>query len=136
MEGITAAQAAKLLGFSVDQIKTLENQGLLHVVSKVGKESLYSPVEIAKIKSIQMNCEKKGIPFIIVCSAIRSDINEFRNKYAFNVPVFVNDEKTIKAVSRSNPSLLVLKHGVVKGKYPHRSLPSFSWLNENILLKK
>ena len=112
----------------------LKSPEIMIVFSKNLKTANFN--EIAKFKSIQMNCEKKGIPFIIVCSAIRSDINEFRTKYAFNVPVFVNDEKTIKAVSRSNPSLLVLKHGVVKGKYPHRSLTSFSWLNENILLKK
>ncbi len=112
----------------------LKSPQIMIVFSKSLKTANFN--EIAKFKSIQMNCEKKGIPFIIVCSASRSDINEFRTKYAFNVPVFVNDEKTIKAVSRSNPSLLVLKHGVVKGKYPHRSLPSFSWLNEHILLKK
>ena len=40
------------------------------------------------------------------------------------------------AVSRSNPTLLVIKNAVVKGKYPHRALPTFDWLKTNILYKK
>lgn len=112
----------------------LKSPNIIIVFAKDLKRANFN--EIKKFKSIQMNCEKNGIPFIMICSAIRSEINAFRKKFDFNVPVFVNDEKTIKTVSRSNPSLLVIKNGIVKGKYPHRSLPSFSWLNENILLKK
>lgn len=92
--------------------------------------------QIAKMKEIYSGCKKQRIPFIIICNASRKDIESFKKKYQFHVPVFVNDEKTLQAVSRSNPSMLVIKNAVVKGKFPHRALPSFEWLNTNILSKK
>lgn len=92
--------------------------------------------EIEKMKKIYSGCQKKDIPFILICTASRSEIESFKKKYNFHVPIFVNDEKTIQAVSRSNPCMLVIKNAVVKGKFPHRALPSFEWLNTNILIKK
>ena len=92
--------------------------------------------EIERFKSIYYGCKKANIPFIIICNAARNEINQFKKKYNFKVPVFVNDEKTIMAISRSNPTLLVIKKAVVKGKYPHRALPNFEWLKTNILSKK
>ncbi len=112
----------------------LSNDQIVIVFSRDLKEANFS--EIEKLKEIQMGCIKKNIPFIVVCSSSRNEIISFREKYNFEVPVFVNDEKVLKAVSRSNPALLILKKGIVKGKYPSRSLPSFKVLNETVLLKK
>ena len=91
---------------------------------------------IDKLKEIQQGCLKNNIPFIMICTSGRKEINAFKKKYGFNIPIFVNDEKTLKAVSRSNPSLMVLQHAIVKGKYPHRAIPTFDWLNKEILNKK
>lgn len=51
MEVISALQAAKLLGISVDQVNILEKQGVLHAVREEGKENRYSTTEIAQIKT-------------------------------------------------------------------------------------
>jgi hypothetical protein len=51
------------------------------------------------------------------------------------VPVFLNDETELKAIARSNPSLLIFEKGTVKGKYPHRSTPTFEWLNKHVFTK-
>jgi hypothetical protein len=51
------------------------------------------------------------------------------------VPVFVNDEKTLKAVSRSNPALLVVQSAKVKAKFSSKTMPNFDWLNKNYLKK-
>jgi len=90
---------------------------------------------IAEIKSIYASCKKDDIPFLVLTSSSRSKINAFRLKYGFNVPVFLNDEIGLKAIARSNPSLMVIENGIVKGKFPHRSIPSYEWLKKNTFKK-
>ena len=85
---------------------------------------------LEKLKDLQNASLKQNIPFILVCNASRKDINNFKKRNNFNVPVFVNDEITIKAISRSNPSLLVIKNSVVVGKYPNRALPKIEKFNK------
>ena len=89
--------------------------------------------EIENMKAIFAETQKKKIPFVMVTSGSRAEINAWRKKHKFNVPVFTNDQIELKAIARSNPSLMILKSGVVVGKYPHRSLPKFSWIEKHIL---
>jgi uncharacterized membrane protein YphA (DoxX/SURF4 family) len=88
-----------------------------------------------EIKAIQKGCKEKGIPFIMICNAGREVIHSFNKKYGFELPVFVNDEITLKSISRSNPSLLIIQDAIVKGKYPNRSIPSMKSLNKTIFNK-
>lgn len=90
---------------------------------------------IKELKTLYAESKAAGIPFIFVVNAEPISIAQFRSKYNFKVPTFINDETEIKAISRSNPCLLVLKKGVVVGKYPHRSLPKFEWVQKNLLKK-
>ncbi len=91
---------------------------------------------IEDLKKIQKGCEEKGIPFIMICNAGRNTVESFKMQYDFQLPVFVNDEITLKSISRSNPSLLIVQDAVVKGKFPHRSIPSMENLNKTIFNKK
>ncbi len=76
------------------------------------------------LKEIFDECKKNNIPFAVMCGATREEINQFRKKHAFYAPFFVNDETELKAISRSNPALLVIEKGVIKAKYPFRSTPT------------
>lgn len=91
--------------------------------------------EVETYKSIFESCKKDSIPFIIVTNGSKEQIAAFRKKYNFSAPIFINDETELKAIARSNPSLMILQKGVVVGKYAHRSTPTFDWLNKNILVK-
>lgn len=90
---------------------------------------------IDRYKSIYSACKKANIPFVMIVNANKDEINTFRKKYNFNLPVFLNDETELKAIARSNPSLLVIEKGIVKGKFAHRSTPSFDWIKRNTLNK-
>jgi len=90
---------------------------------------------IAEIKSIYASCKKDDIPFLVLTSSSRAKINAFRIKNNFDVPVFMNDETGLKAIARSNPSMMVIEKGIVKGKFPHRSIPSYEWLKKNTFKK-
>lgn len=89
--------------------------------------------KIERYKAIYNSCKTNGIPFIIITNASRGQMHYFRKKYNFNVPIFMNDETGIKTIARSNPSMMVIQKGIVKGKFPHRSTPSVDWLKRNIL---
>jgi hypothetical protein len=89
--------------------------------------------QIERYKSIYANAKKENIPMVLMVSSNPTEVASFRKKYNFDIPVFFNDETELKAISRSNPALLVIKKGVVVGKYPHRSTPDFKWLKENTL---
>jgi hypothetical protein len=91
---------------------------------------------IERYKSIYRGCRKEGIPFVMITNADKRQIWYFRKKYGFNVPVFLNDETELKAISRSNPSLMVIAKGVVTAKYPHRSTPTYDVLKKKVLKKK
>lgn len=92
--------------------------------------------EINTLKEIFVSAQRRNIPFVMVCSGSREDIDQWRKKNNFQVPVFGIDFTELKVIARSNPSLMVLQHGVVKGKYPHRSLPKFDWIQKHVLNKK
>ncbi len=51
MEKISAAQTAKLLGVSIDNLGILEKQGLIHATHNTEGISFYLSSEIARIKS-------------------------------------------------------------------------------------
>lgn len=90
---------------------------------------------IERYKSIFEGAKKLGIPMVLLSSSSHDNITAFRKKYKFNIPIFTNDEIELKAIARSNPSMMIIQKGIVTGKYAHRSTPTFDWLEKNILIK-
>lgn len=88
---------------------------------------------IDRYKSIYNWCKVNDVPFVIITNASRGQIHYFRKKHNFMVPIFMNDETGLKTIARSNPSMMVIQKGIVKGKYPHRSTPTVDWMKRNIL---
>lgn len=88
---------------------------------------------ISRLKDIEENAKVAGIPFILITTSSKDEIKTFREKTGLSIPTVQNDETELKAITRSNPTLMVFKNGIVKGKYPFRSTPSWKWLTENIL---
>lgn len=91
---------------------------------------------ISKLKDIQERAKKDSIPFIVVTSSSKEKIAAFRKQHQLNIPTFIMDYIEIKVVCRSNPSLMVVMDGVVKGKYPFRSTPSYDWIQKHVFYKE
>jgi uncharacterized membrane protein YphA (DoxX/SURF4 family) len=94
--------------------------------------SEFKSKHLEKLKSIKTLCAMKKIPFILICNANREEINHWRNKHNFHVATFSNDATELKAIARSNPSLMVVESGIVKEKFPWRSFPSVNWLKKYV----
>jgi len=88
---------------------------------------------ITRLKEIAEKAADQNIAMIMISTASKEEVIAFREATGLLIPTLQNDEIEIKAITRSNPSLMVLKKGVVKGKYPFRSTPSWEWLTKNIL---
>lgn len=86
---------------------------------------------ISRLKEINENAKEHNIPVIMISTASKEDVIAFREETGLIVPTVQNDEIEIKAITRSNPTLMVLKKGVVNGKFPFRSTPSWEWLIKN-----
>lgn len=91
---------------------------------------------IDKYKKIYESAKQSGIPMVLITSTSRDKIDAFRKKHGWDIPVFNNDEIELKAIARSNPSMMIIQNGVIKGKYAHRSTPTVDWLKKNILIEK
>lgn len=108
---------------------------VLLIFSKDLKNSKFSKQNIIDLKEIFDKAQQNGIPMAMVVNGSKLDIETFRKDTGLLIPTFINDEKILKAVSRANPTLMVVQNGTIKGKYPHRSIPNWNWLTKNILTK-
>ena len=88
-----------------------------------------------KLIHISRKLKAKKIPFVLICNADRATMNRWRRKNGLQIPAFSLDEKVAKAIARANPSLLIIQNGIVKGKYPNKSIPSFEWIDKHVLSK-
>jgi uncharacterized membrane protein YphA (DoxX/SURF4 family) len=111
----------------------LKSETIILVISRDIKAGDFS--RIYRLKEISDHANEQGIPMIMISTADKEDVIAFREKYELDIPTFINDETELKAITRSNPTLMVLSNGVVKAKFAYRSTPSLKWLIENVLSK-
>ncbi|AEA45142.1 DoxX family membrane protein [Fluviicola taffensis] len=104
---------------------------VLVLVSKSLKE--FDLDHLAEIKTLVSKAKKANVPIVFIVGSSSDEIESFKKKHNLHVPMFMNDGTELKVISRANPALMVLKHGRVKGKYTGNSLPTFNWIQTNLL---
>jgi len=87
-----------------------------------------------QLNEIASGCDKAGVKFF---AAVSNDghVDEFRHKNQTPYPYYYADATPLKTIIRSNPGLLLLKHGVVINKWHYRHLPTFERLNAEYFSK-
>lgn len=110
----------------------LSEDQLIIVLSRDIKSGNFS--RISRLKEIAEKAAEKNIPMVMISTATKEDIIKFREEYELDIPTFLNDETELKAITRSNPTLMVLQDATVKGKFAFRSTPSWDWLVKNTLI--
>ena len=91
--------------------------------------------DLQKLKSLEKLLKIKKIPFVLISNEQRNYVKSWLKKNKLNLPSFTNDATELKAISRSNPSLMIVKNGVVVGKFPNKLIPSIKWIKKHILIK-
>jgi uncharacterized membrane protein YphA (DoxX/SURF4 family) len=77
-----------------------------------------------KLKKLIAESQQQGMAFYILCSADKDKTAKFIKDWGFTgVDVLVFDYTASKTALRSNPGLLLLEQGVIKGKWSFRDYP-------------
>ncbi|AWV98092.1 BT_3928 family protein [Arcticibacterium luteifluviistationis] len=118
----------KITDFGVSDIEgndmteeSLKGNKLFIIVKKFEKTT---NSELAAIKTFSEELGKANIESMLLTSQILSDI---KTKYEDNLipdELYNTDEKVLKAMARTNSVLILLKDGVVKGKWSSHNIPS------------
>lgn len=66
---------------------------------------------------------------MILTSALESEFENFRHEYQLAVPFYFADATVLKAMIRSNPGVMLLRNGVVLGKWHYNDIPSPQEIN-------
>ena len=67
--------------------------------------------------------QEHGYPFYCLTASTEAAIDHWRDITGAEYPFCQTDETTLKTIVRSNPGLVLLKGGVVIGKWSHNRLP-------------
>ncbi|HXH20071.1 MAG TPA: BT_3928 family protein [Chitinophagales bacterium] len=86
-----------------------------------------------KINPLAEASEKAGIQFFALTASAPEKREAFRHENQTAFPFYEADATPLKTILRSNPGLLLLKDGTVKGKWHHHHLPSFEELKRDYL---
>ncbi len=71
----------------------------------------------AKIKQVTDVAIKKGYLVYALTSSMHEEFEEIKNTYQLNFDMLFGDETMLKTIIRSNPGILTLHKGTVKGKW-------------------
>lgn len=81
------------------------------------------------INALATEVTKSGVPFVALTSGVYKDVEEFRHKHQTLFDFWNADAIMLKTTVRSNPGIIVLKNGVVVGKYHSNDIPSIEEVN-------
>lgn len=114
-----------------DTLLSDDNYSLMvvsHNLNKTHADAFKELNEIAK------GCDKIGVKFYAV-TVNDGKVEDFRHQNNTAYPFYHADETPLKTIIRSNPGLVLFKHGVVVAKWHHRHLPTYEQLNKEYFKK-
>lgn len=100
---------------------SFEGKKLFIVILNTAKAS---DAHINEIKALVQNCANTDISPILVTSSDKASVEAFGDKYGLNIPYYFADGVVIKTMIRSNPGIMYLENGTVKGKWHHNDVPT------------
>lgn len=86
-------------------------------IEKADEEAVKGSIELAG------QLQPAGIQVVGLSSAYRSLLEEKDAQFKFNYPISLWDAKMLKTVVRSNPGYVLMKDGVILGKWHHNNAP-------------
>ena len=78
------------------------------------------------IDEIYEYANEHGYKFLCLTASDSRAIKHWQDITGAEYPFYTTDETTLKTIIRSNPGLLLLRHGTIIGKWSHNDLPDLS----------
>lgn len=85
-----------------------------------------------KDKMAQINALVEGLEnadAMVLTSAGEAEFEAFRHEYQLAVPYYLTDATVLKAMIRSNPGVMLVRQGIVFGKWHHNDVPTAAEVN-------
>jgi uncharacterized membrane protein YphA (DoxX/SURF4 family) len=127
----TTKLVPKIIGFSVDSDEGDKTDEIL-----TGKRLIITMPDVKKafnncsdgcvndLKALVTQAEKLGLSPVILTDPGSAEILElFRHELQLAVPYYFMDDVILKMMVRSNPGIVLLKDGTVKGKWHYNDIP-------------
>jgi hypothetical protein len=80
--------------------------------------------DMEKIRELAKSLEKTDVTVWLASGSTTEEVENLRHEFQLGVPALSADTKVLKTIARANPSLWLLKDGVVKGKWSHSDVPN------------
>lgn len=87
------------------------------------------------IDQIYEFCQDNSIPFYCLTASTEKSQQHWQNITGAEYPFCMTDATTLKTMIRSNPGLMLLEKGVVRGKWSHNRLPETTELETMLKAK-
>ncbi|MBN2349831.1 MAG: DoxX family membrane protein [Bacteroidales bacterium] len=78
---------------------------------------------IKKANEIALSCAERNCTFYCITSSTNEEIENLRNTLPVEFSIYTGDEITLKTIIRSNPGLLLIRNGIILGKWGFRDFP-------------
>jgi hypothetical protein len=73
---------------------------------------------------------------MILTATDEAHFEQFRHETQLAIPYYFADATVLKTIIRSNPGLILLSNGVVKGKWHYNDVPSAAEVKEKLSRKE
>lgn len=110
--------------------QVFQGNKLLIIVQDVRKSN---PKNFGQINQLVAGTEKSATPKIepmVLTASSSQDFDVFRHEVNLAVPYYFGDATVLKTMMRANPGIMLLKNGVVVGKWHHNDVPSLETLQQ------
>lgn len=95
--------------------------------------TVLSDDEVASLISLVDNATNQQLPSIVITSTSEDVVLDFYKKYHPNFNFGLMDETTVKTIVRANPGVVLIRGGVVKGKWTLDDTPSAEEMKNTLL---
>jgi uncharacterized membrane protein YphA (DoxX/SURF4 family) len=107
----------------------INNPGYQFIVASYNLEDA-SRKGFEKIDRLYGDVIKSGHSLIVLTGSLQGEINSFRKGLHPELEFYQADDIELKIMIRANPGLILLKNGVVMGKWHWRDVPDYEELKE------
>jgi triosephosphate isomerase len=91
---------------------------------------------ILKASTLAEESAKHGYGFYCLTASPMDYATDYKKAYNLKYPFCTTDKTTLKTIIRSNPGLVLLKEGVVLGKWHFNDIPDTSFVKGNLMAQQ
>lgn len=113
-----------------EEVLTDTNYTFLFIAYSLPKANIEA---LNEINNLALKVQTAGHRFMCVTSSTNTEIKEIQNSLNPNYDFYLADEITLKTIIRANPGLVLIKEGVILGKWHYRNIPDIDSFDKSYM---